>query len=316
MKIRYVFKKFKPTTLAVIRRANEVIEEFQAQGLVLTVRQLYYQFVSRGWLPNRQTAYDNLQNTVTEARLAGLIDWDAIEDRTRNLKSASHWDNPADIVQACARQFRVDRWATQPKRVEVWIEKEALAGVLEAPCSDLDVPFFACRGYTSASEMWAASQRLIRYIDSGQKVVIIHLGDHDPSGVDMTRDIFDRLDIFLKHQAAEMSVDRIALNMDQVKQYNPPPNPAKTTDCRFESYRVLYGDESWELDALNPSTLVALVRLKVESYMDAKLMKKEKAREQTDRDRLAAVGEHWEKAAKVAEKARASVLKRKIKKGK
>ena len=323
MKIRYVPKKFKPATLSVIRRANEIIEEFLALNITLTVRGLYYQFVGRDWFPddrtwtwtgkawrkdpagtkNAQPNYDWLQAIMTDARLAGLVSWYALEDRTRNLLAHSHWDSPGDLIKSAADQFRVDRWEGQKRRVEVWVEKDAQASTIQPHCSDLDVPFFACRGYVSASEMWETSNRLAGYIDNGQEVVIIHLGDHDPSGIDMTRDIRDRLEIFLRHKAADIEVDRIALNMDQVREHKPPPNPAKTTDCRFQSYQAEYGSESWELDALNPQYLINLVRERIQSYADVKLMKKRETEEKRGRERLSSVSEHWDKAVAAVDKA-------------
>lgn len=265
-RICYVPKEFRVAALSVVAAANQVIDEYIEQGYRLTLRQLYYQFVARDLIPNTQRDYKRLGGIVNDARLAGLIDWDAIEDRTRNLESLGHWRDPADIVGAAARSFRIDRWAEQLHRVEVWIEKEALAGVFERVCEDLRVPYLSCRGYTSQSEMWGAAQRLIRYHDGGQAPVILHFGDHDPSGIDMTRDIEDRLTTF----GCDVEVRRLALNMDQVEAYTPPPNPAKQTDSRFQSYIRSFGAESWELDALEPQVLADLVRdevmLLVEPY--------------------------------------------------
>src|SRR5215467_8357308 len=158
-----------------------------------------YQFVSRDPLPNRQSEYKRLGDIINDARLAGLVDWGAIVDRTRNIRALSHWSDPAAIVEAAANRFAVDKWADQPRRVEVWIEKDALVGVFEPVCDELDVPLFSCRGYTSQSEVWGAAQRLERYLMAGQEVVILHFGDHDPSGLDMTRDIRERLRLFLRH---------------------------------------------------------------------------------------------------------------------
>jgi len=262
--ISYRPKNFSRASLETIEDAERIIADYRAQGYRLTLRQLYYQFVSRDLIPNAVAEYNRLGRLVSDARLAGLIDWDAIEDRTRNLASLSHWSSPADIVDSVSRQFRVDRWATQPYRIEVWIEKEALAGVFERVCRELDVPFLCCRGYTSQSEMWAAAQRLIEYSDSGQECVILHFGDHDPSGIDMTRDIIDRLELF----EADVELDRLALNMDQVDEYSPPPNPAKTTDARFKTYLRTYGASSWELDALEPQVLADLVRSAVMELVD------------------------------------------------
>jgi hypothetical protein len=206
--ICYVPKSFRPDTQTRINQANEIIVEYQAQGFKLTLRQLYYQFVSRDLIPNTVQSYKSLGDVVNDGRLAGLIDWDAIEDRTRNLRSGSHWSSPRSIVRACADQYAVDLWATQENYVECWIEKDALVGVIEGVCNELDVPYFACRGYTSQSEMWGAAQRLVERERRDKKTSIIHLGDHDPSGIDMTRDIQDRLQLF----GSTAVIHRIALN--------------------------------------------------------------------------------------------------------
>ena len=264
MKIAYVHKNFSAASLKIIVAANKIIAEYQQAGYTLTLRQLYYQFVSRDLLPNTVAEYKRLGNIVNDGRMAGYIDWEAIEDRTRNLKRLPTWQSPADIVAACAKQYRSDRWDSQPYRVEVWVEKEALAGVFEHACNKWHVPFFCCRGYTSASEMWSAAQRFIEYTDHGQQVVVLHFGDHDPSGIDMSRDIKDRLAVF----GADVQFERCALNMDQIDKYNPPPNPAKTTDARFVTYEQQFGTESWELDALEPSVLDELVTGWVQDYLD------------------------------------------------
>lgn len=150
--------------------------------------------------------------------------------------------------------------------MECWIEKEALIGVVAVPCEKLRVPHFACKGYTSQSEMWDAGyNRLRRKVRDGKDVTILHLGDHDPSGIDMTRDIQDRLSLFV---GSPVEVVRLALNMDQVEQYSPPPNPAKLTDSRFGGYEEKYGDESWELDALSPSTIAELIEREIKQRID------------------------------------------------
>lgn len=251
----------------VIDQANAIITEYQEQGFDLTLRQLYYQFVARGLLKeNTQKQYKRIGDIVNDGRLAGLIDWYAIVDRTRNLKSLSHWSDPCEIVTAVSQQFRVDKWARQPHRVEVWIEKDALIGVIQGVCQEMDVPYFSCRGYTSQSEMWGAGRRLLHYLkDDHQTPVVLHFGDHDPSGIDMSRDIRSRLELFGE---GEMEVRRLALNMNQVEQYNPPPNPAKTTDARYRAYLVEHGDESWELDALDPRVLASLVRDEIQTFLD------------------------------------------------
>lgn len=268
MKIAYIEKRFNTKSKALIAHANAIIQEYISKGYELTLRQLYYQFVARDIIPNTLRDYKNLGNVINDGRLAGLISWEAIVDRTRNLVSNAHWETPSDIIEACARQFQIDKWAEQPYRVEVWIEKDALIGVIERACKELDVSFFSCRGYTSQSELWAAGMRLKRFKRDGQKPIVIHLGDHDPSGKDMTRDIEDRLKLFV---GEEVPVIRIALNMDQIKKYAPPPNPAKLTDSRATGYIKEFGDSSWELDALDPEVLHALIEKNVLKFRDEKL---------------------------------------------
>jgi hypothetical protein len=290
-RIAYIQKRFNAKSAARIQQANAIITEYQEQGFDLTLRQLYYQFVSRDLLPNTEKSYDSLGALISDARLAGLIDWNVIHDRTRNLKENAHWDGPDSIVEACASQFRVDLWENQTYRPECWIEKDALVGVIEGVCRKLDVPYFSCRGYTSQSEMWRAGRRMKQYISGGQTPIVIHLGDHDPSGIDMSRDIQERLSMFAED---EIAFRRIALNMDQVREYEPPPNPAKVTDARFESYARNYGDESWELDALEPKVLSALVQKEVTGLIATKAWKAAAERQEEAREQLTKVSDNWD----------------------
>lgn len=279
-KICYVEKKFRSASLEKIWQAEEICEEYAAQGLPLTLRQLYYQFVARGLIENSQKSYDNLGSLINDARLAGYIDWHHLEDRTRNVRSLSHWGSPADILDSAAASFRVDMWERQPNYCEVWIEKDALVGVIERACTENDVSYFSCRGYTSQSEVWQAAQRIRektggRWSDGQKLVTIIHLGDHDPSGIDMTRDIGDRLEMFVAYDDGGWesgydppTIRRIALNSNQVEAYQPPPNPAKLSDSRATGYVAKHGYESWELDALSPTVIDGLIRTEIEKLRD------------------------------------------------
>lgn len=293
-KIEYQRFKFRESSLAVIAQANQIIADYQQQGYMLTLRQLYYQFVARALLPNTERSYKRLGSIINDGRLGGLIDWAAIEDRTRNLKSQPHWSNPQDIIEVCARQFKMDLWEGQEYRPEVWIEKEALAGVLDGICAELDVPYFACRGYVSQSEQWSAGMRFAAYQDQGLKPVVFHLGDHDPSGLDMTRDNDDRLSMFT---GLGVEVVRLALNIDQVEEHDPPPNPAKVTDSRFAAYQREFGDDSWELDALEPAMLVELVKTAVEGRCDFDVRAEMEIRQQHGRDQLSEIADRYEEVS-------------------
>jgi len=289
-KILYVEKRFGSDARNDIDRANSIISEYQEQGYVLTLRQLYYQFVSRGFIPNNQLSYKRLGALINDGRLAGLVDWEAIEDRTRNLNDPQTWESPAQILKACWHSFRIDKWATQPLRVEVWCEKEALAGVFERVSEELQIPYFSCRGYVSQSEMWTAGGRMRRILRGGQQVLILHFGDHDPSGLDMSRDIQERLDMFT---GGGITFVRVALNMAQVEEYDPPPNPAKMSDSRAEEYVREHGNESWELDALEPQVLATMVRERVEMERDDEAWQAAVEVEEEHRRVLKVVAEQW-----------------------
>lgn len=289
-----------PKTMGLIHLANEIIDQLATMGYSLTLRQLYYQLVARDVIRNKQTEYKRLGKIINEARLAGLVDWDAIEDRTRNLRGVTHYVDPTDVLGFAAGSFRLDKWANQEKRVEVWVEKDALVQVLEKACTPLDVDYFSCRGYTSQSEVYGASKRLLRYIEAGQTPVIIHLGDHDPSGIDMTRDIIDRVNMFLApYWGEEITVERIALNMNQVRQYNPPPNPAKQTDSRYKQYKAKHGVHCWELDALNPQVIDELITKRVLAHRDDDKWAEMEKEEEAHREKLRACTDRWDEVKAV-----------------
>lgn len=287
----YVPKNFRDKSLELIDKINEVVEEYSAQDYSLTLRQCYYQLVARGIIENSQNSYKTVGNLINDARLAGLIDWEAIEDRTRNLKSLSHWSNPQSVIQSAAWYYMRDTWLKQDYHVEVWVEKEALDNVVGRVANELDISYFCCRGYVSQSEMWSAAQRFIKYEKMGKSCVIIHLGDHDPSGIDMSRDIKERLKMFGVHA---LIFRRIALNLDQITLYNPPPNPAKTTDSRYTSYIDKYGDESWELDALEPKVLHDLITKNVTEFMDEKEVQRVKDLTKNEKIVMEKVAEDWD----------------------
>jgi hypothetical protein len=290
----FVEKNFRTATLAIIEKANEIIAEYNAQGFSLTLRQLYYQFVARALIENRQSEYKRLGGIINDGRLAGSIDWDAIEDRTRSLRRVSTWSDPASIIDSAAASYRDDLWASQVHRPEVWIEKDALVGIIEGACNEYRVPYFACRGNNSQSEQYAAGKRFHRYTPSFTPIVF-HLGDHDPNGLDMTRDNRDRLSMFADDP---VEVVRLALNFDQVEQYRPPPNPAKDTDSRYAGYVAQFGDRSWELDALEPTVIDGLVRRAIADLIDDAAWEAAKAQEAARRAVIQKAAENWAKVEK------------------
>jgi len=300
MKIKYQDIALRTKAVALIGQANAIINEYAAQGYSLTLRQLYYQFVARGLLANLQKNYKMLGEVISSGRRAGLIDWDAIVDRTRFLRRPPYWDSPADLLAACANQFKVNLWADQEAYVEVWFEKDALLGVFDRACAARRLPMISCRGYGSDSTWWESAQRIQSIcgdrVHAFKPAIILHFGDHDPSGLDMTRDIEARLNLF----GVYPTIKRMALTMAQVKRYNPPPNPAKETDSRFADYQAEFGNESWELDALSPDVLVRMVEKEVSKHIDEDRWNAALALEETGKSQLLTISQNFNKAVKAA----------------
>jgi hypothetical protein len=284
MKIKYIEKSFYKKRWDLIAIAEDIITDYSAQGFDLTLRQLYYQFVARDHIPNSQREYKKLSETISDARLAGLIDWDSIVDRTRILRKTTHWQSTKQILKATISNYTIDKWEGQPYQPEVWIEKDALIGVIAPVCEELDLTYIAVRGYNSQSEMWRAGHYRFGLADAkDQTPYILHLGDHDPSGLDMTRDIEDRLRIF---SPCAVVVDRVALNIDQVQAYNPPPNFAKISDPRAKEYLAEFGTESWELDALEPPVIEGLIRDTIDNLRNDTIWQERVEEEKKGKDNL------------------------------
>lgn len=334
------YQSYKPRgdrQLFMLHHSVQICEEMEAQGFRLTVRQLHYQFVSRGLYANTQKNYNALGGLVSDARRGGLLDWDWIEDRTRFSNAEQHFDGPSDLLETAANSYRIDKWLGQKYRPEVWIEKDALLGVIEGVCTRNDVRYTACRGYSSDSEMWrSAYQRLgpMRLGNNGtepQTPIILHLGDHDPSGIDMTRDIRERLSLFWgligkdSQTNVEVPVVRLALKKEQIDLYDPPENFAKLTDSRAgiilkskkivgikpgsyidqfskfdDSYEPLHRAEntpSWELDALDPQVIVDLIQDAIDGLRDETLWDEKVAQQKRDQDRLRDFAARWDELA-------------------
>lgn len=317
MKEKFIDHRFNAESMKLIETANGILSEYRAQGYRLSLRQLYYQLVARDFIENTVKSYKRTGNLVSDARLAGLIDWGMIEDRGRETTIPVAWTSPAQIVRAAADQFRVDRWEGQTQYAEVMVEKDALSGILEPVCRELHVRFTANKGYSSSSAMYEAGKRLYKVLRDPDKVVnqihIFYFGDHDPSGIDMTRDITERLVMFsglenwIEERECEVEefiqIHRLALNYDQVERWNPPENPAKETDSRYQAYADQFGESSWELDAVEPRTLATLVREGITELIDPDQWEQVKLTEEGMRNELTGFADEYEKKERNFEKA-------------
>lgn len=304
--------------LDMCKHALRIIKAERANGYDVTLRQVYYQFVARDLFPedrrfslvdakwvrdpsgtkNAEPNYKWLGCILGEARMRGVMDWEDMVDRTRDRESNLHFDNPAHRIQSAMATHRIDLWEGQAYRPEVWVEKDALVGVVAVACRRLDIPWFSCRGYTSLSSIWEGAQALKVFADDGVIPVILHIGDHDPSGIDMSRDIEDRVRMFMGDSGDTLEFKRLALNMDQIRRLKPPPSPAKPGDSRTKKYKARFGtSDSWELDALTPRQLDDLITDAVNAIRDEKEFAKRTALQKRERALLKAASDRWEDIA-------------------
>ncbi len=268
--------------LVKLRAVNQIVDEYAAQGYRLTLRQLYYQLVSRNLIPNKQSEYAKLSTLLVKGRMAGEVDWNAIEDRLR-VPRIPYWVNDVpDALQDTIRQYRLNRQAGQSAYIELWVEKDALSEVLQRITSHYHIRLMVNRGYSSCSAMYQAAERFRGASQFSSSLHILYLGDHDPSGLDMIRDIESRLFEF----GVCLDVLHIGLTQQQIKAFDPPPNPTKITDPRAKRYLAEYGDTCWEVDALRPDVLSELVSGAIELLIDVDLFEAQIKREDRDKARL------------------------------
>lgn len=319
----------------IIANMVNICEEYAKEGYSLTLRQLYYQLVARDVIPNHDKVYKKISSIKDDAVYGGLIDWDIFEDRGRVPFTPYFEDGVVEALEKTVDCYRLDRQRNQKDHVEVWTEKDAISSILKRITNVYGVTLVVNKGYTSSTAIYGAYRRFAEYIENGAKIKILYFGDHDPSGLDMIRDIEERLmfmfcngegldswefneniarwwvdngytiydvcDFNEKYESVaglmnnELSEDKkevlydlfedgkkrmyfkekeifeviqVGLTMEQIKQYNPPHNPAKITDPRAKDYIRQFGSVSWEVDALKPKVMERIVRTAIEEVID------------------------------------------------
>lgn len=271
------FDYWKTDSLTLFNHINDVVKEFQELGIKLTNRQLYYQIVGKNLIPNFLEVYKRLCKYLTDCRYGGLVDWKAIEDRGRVPKKHSEWCHVKSLIESAVHSYRLPRWDGQKYYVELYCEKQAGETVLKPIADKWHIYFGYNKGYSSASTMYDLAKRVQEQIQNGKEVKILYFGDHDPSGLDMIRDITKRIREFLTegddYTEPSFEVIPVSLTMEQIRKFNLPPNPAKFKDPRSKWYIKEFGKDSWELDAMNPLELRKLAEKSILEYLDVKKYK-------------------------------------------
>lgn len=307
MKYAYVNKRTSAANLEIIEAAVEILEEHKALGFDLTLRQLYYKFIGRHLFPddwvdekynrahnlsadtkNTVKNYKRLGSILDDARKAGLLDWSLMEDRARSLEnSGSFFAGPRDLLDTFKSHLVVDLRLDQPNYVEIWVEKDAAVQVAERVARHFGMAYMANRGYLSTSQAHEAALRFRRANLQGKAAHVLYLGDHDPSGMDMSRDLAERMSGMYRVEA--FALHRVLLNIDQVRHFNLPPDPAKSTDARHAGYVKRFGVESWELDALDIQVVQRLTTAAAQAVTDIPKLEARKRKQQDMRDVLGKV---------------------------
>jgi len=269
--------------LLLLDKINNILEDYLRQGYRLTLRQLYYQLVSKGIIPNKASAYAKISSLMVKGRMAGYVDWDAIEDRLRRIRLPYWVTGISDAIEDTINQYRLDRMQGQDNYIEVWCEKDALSNVLYRITHKYHIPLMVNRGYSSCTAMHDAYNRFLRCLEEDKVPYILYLGDHDPSGLDMLRDIKERLSEF---GIPLLNIIHVAITEEQIKKYNPPPNYAKVKDPRAKWYIQKYGHTSWEVDALNPKILHSLLEDNIKLLIDEKKYLDVIRQEEEDKQKL------------------------------
>lgn len=251
----------------------------------VTVRQVFYRLVSAGLIDKTETEYKATVCRLTlELRESGALAWTDFSDETRWIIGSRSYDGLGEALRDAARSYRRSLWTDAGVRVQIWLEKLALAGIVSQTTDAWGVPLYVSRGYASASYLHAAAGEIASH---GVPVYIYLLSDYDPSGVNLSEQVERRLRQFAPK--AEIIFERVAVTPGQIALYNLPTRPTKRTDSRAASF----GDESVELDAIAPADLREMVEDAIVGHVDCGLLARVKSVEQAERESLERIVRAW-----------------------
>lgn len=244
----------------------------------MTVRQVFYQMVGRGLIDKTEAEYKStVVRLLSEMRKDGSLPYYWISDNTRWMRKPSTYDGLGDMLRNAYASYRRSFWESQNAYIEIWLEKEALAGVLMDATAEYDIPLMVTRGYPSISFAYTAADA-IREVD--KPVYIYYFGDHDPSGEDITRNV----EQVLRERApdTELYFEKVAVDERQIQLFDLPTRPTKSSDSRSKSFT----GESVELDAIDPPTLRSLAAETILMHVDRDAWIRMRDIEQQEREQL------------------------------
>lgn len=279
------FKDYYPKvkTRKLLEHVKDIVDEYADKNLELTCRQVHYQLVSRNLTKNTDANYKALTKLLTRARMAGMIDWNAIVDRNRESILPYYKDNIATALREAAQFYRRDRMLYQECYIEVMIEKMAIIEIVEQVTNKYSIRLTGDKGFCSNTVLYDIANRMKDAKKKGKICYILYIGDHDPSGLTMDECIKNALEDM---KANGVSFRRVALTQEQVEKYNLPPNNIKDGDKNSDEYREKHGSLSWECDALPPEILQEVLEDEILSIIDYNTYMFMLKREEEDKEKL------------------------------
>jgi hypothetical protein len=261
---------------------RDAISTIAAEYDRLSVRQLFYQLVSRGVVEKTEHAYKRVCDAAVQMRLDGSLDFRKVTDGHRSRRIAYAHSSLHEALRSAHDVYRRNYWLDQSRHIEVWCEKDALSGVIQPVCDRYGVPYVATRGFPSITLLYDSAQAMAA---TKKPATVFYFGDFDASG----QSISDGLENNLRHFGADCHVQRVALNPDQINAYSLPTRPGKLTDSRQAGFAARFGGASVELDALPPNLLTNLVKRSIESAVDREAWRRVSAIEALEADTLESI---------------------------
>jgi hypothetical protein len=254
----------------------------------MTIRQLFYQLVSAAWIPNDLEHYKMVSRIMTIARNDGRVPFEYITDRSRPEYKPQVFDDAAEYARVVQKSYRKDYWATQPRHVELWVEKDATVGSFDSVVDELGITIRVGRGFQSTTRAHEIGQ----YFGSIDKpITVFYLGDHDPAGHVIETELFGRIH---KHGSGDFHLERLAIFKEDITKYKLPPQRIKSKDSNGPKFQKKYGSECVELDALPVDVLRERIKTAVEDLIDFYVWNRAKATEQAEFDSIKSTVALWQ----------------------
>lgn len=286
-------------TIALGREAHDILA---ASPYAMTLRQLFYALVSSAAISKAEPAYGRLKRVMRDLREDGTVPWGWLVDHTRSVFAARTWEGLEGLLADSARLYRRDLMRQQEVAIQLWAESDSIGSVVAPVADRYTIPTFIGRGYSARGYLWNAARDAVAAHAAGKDVHILHVGDHDPSGVDIFRDVEETLRLYvtavesrlpvasvrrtfdeddIAGSTAWLEVERLALLPEQIEAHDLPVRPPKASDARTASFS---GPGAVEVEALPVEALLAIVEHAITDRIDTEALRVAELAEASERE--------------------------------